>query len=102
MITEALNACGVWPRRRLARGGMSRMVFSPPTSMIVSAEGIATSTALWVSSARKQSVMIRGLTSGRTASWSRTLHSPSGSAASARSVVSLRVAAPSRICDTLS
>ena len=75
-MTEARNACGVWPRRSCARGGMSRITLSSSTSMIVSADGIATSTASYVSSASKHSVMIRALTSGRTASWNSTLRRP--------------------------
>ena len=45
------------------------------TWTIVSADGIAVSTASWVASASTQSLMIVCDTSGRTASWNRTLHS---------------------------
>ncbi len=48
-MVESLNACGVWPRRSRERSGTS--VMNSPSSpwvrvtMIVSAEGMATSTA---------------------------------------------------------
>src|SRR3954453_11229871 len=101
LMTDARNACGVWPRRKLARGGMARRVFSEGTSMMVSADGMATSPASYVSRARKQSCTIRGATSGRTASWNKTLQSSSPRWSSARRVVPLRVGAPSRIPETL-
>ena len=56
-------------------GGMALMMLSTVTSMMVSADGMATSTASYVSSAAKQSATIRGDSSGRTASWNSTLHS---------------------------
>ena len=69
--------------------------------MIVSADGIATSTAEKLSSAAKQSLMIPSLTSGRTASWKSTLLCGSRMTSSARRVVPLRVSAPSRMWVTL-
>ncbi len=94
------NACGVWPRRRLARGGIAAITLRSSTSMIVSAEGIATSTASYVSSASKHSETMRALTRGRTASWSSTMSS-SSTTSSALRVVPLRVSAPSSTCRTL-
>ncbi len=67
------------------------------TCTIVSADGMAVSTASWVPSASTQSLMIVCDTSGRTASWNSTLHSSVPSASSARLVESLRVTPPSTI-----
>ena len=65
--------------------------------MIVSAEGMATSTASYRPRAATVSVMIRWSSSGRTASWKSTQQSSSPSALSAVRavcVVSLRVLPP--------
>ncbi len=79
------------------------MVLSGPTSMIVSADGMATSTAGCTSSASKHSVMIRAESSGLTASWKRTwLSASSPMAARARWVVSFRDSPPSSIEVTFS
>jgi hypothetical protein len=73
----------------------------PCTCTIVSADGIAVSTASWVASAATTSPMMVWETSGRTASWNSTLHSADPSASSARLVDSLRVSPPSTIWLTL-
>ena len=44
-ITDSRKPCGVWPRRSRARGGMAVMTSASSTTITVSAEGIATSTA---------------------------------------------------------
>src|ERR1700709_1475680 len=93
-MVPARNACGVCPRRRLARGGMSRITLSASTSMIVSADGIATSTASYRSRAAKHSLMIRAPTRGRTASWKSTLASSPPTTSRAPLVVPLRVEVP--------
>lgn len=71
-------------------------------TMMVSADGMATSTAWKRSRAVTQSSITRRDSRGRTASWNRTFTSspsasPSPRAAMARSVVSFRVEPPSMI-----
>ena len=79
------------------RSGTSVISSCSSTTMIVSAEGIATSTASYRASAATHSVMMRWSSNGRTASWNSTQQSSSPSALSAVRavcVVSLRVLPP--------